>query len=131
MSIKTQGHGEKFSRRKEAAIAALLQYPTLPEAAANCGLSPRTLRRWLANEEFEKAYRTSRTKLLEGTLNLLTRKSFAAAETLASIADGSIVPTASRFSAARAVVELAIRGAELQEFEERLAELEEFATRDR
>ncbi len=121
------GHGGKFSRKREAAIAALLQCPTLPEAAANCGLSTRTLRRWLQNPEFEEAYRAACGGLLEGTLNLLTRKSFAAAETLAGIADGTISPVGSRFSAARAVVELAIRGAELRDFEERLAELEEIA----
>ena|ERR1700692_2739912 len=124
-----QGHGEKYSRKAQAAIAALLECPSLREAAENCGISERTLRRWLGNAEFEKEYRAARTRLLESALNLLTRKSLAAAETLVGMADGSISPSAPRLSAARAVVELAQKGAELQDLEERLAELEEYAKR--
>lgn len=41
------GHGEKLSRKKELALAALLVSPPLPEAATKVGVHERTLFRWL------------------------------------------------------------------------------------
>jgi hypothetical protein len=121
------GHGEKFRRRKEQAIAALLMCPSLPAAAANCGISESTLRRWLRNESFAWRYRQERTRMLDSTVNLLRQKSIAAVETLAGIADDKGSPAGARVSAARSLVELAIKGAEVQDLEERLTELEEIA----
>jgi hypothetical protein len=46
------GHGEKFGRKKESAIGALLACATLTEAAASCGVGDSTLRRWLHDEGF-------------------------------------------------------------------------------
>jgi len=121
------GHGEKYGRKKELAIAALLTSSSMPAAAVNCGISESTLRRWLQNETFAKCYRRERTRMLESTVNLLRQKSMAAVETLADIAESEESPASVRVSAARAVIELAIRGAELQDLEERIAELEQLA----
>jgi len=41
---QTAGHGEKYSRKKEAALAALLTESTLSEAAVKAGVSERALR---------------------------------------------------------------------------------------
>jgi AraC-like DNA-binding protein len=119
------GHGEKFGRRKELAIAALLAAPTLAEAAQVCGVSERTLRRWLQDETFARRYRRERTRLLESSVNLLRQKSVAAVETLAEVADNKQSPASARVSAARSLVELAIKGAEVQDLEERITELEQ------
>jgi len=124
------GHGEKFERRKELAIAALLAAPTLAEAAQVCGVSERTLRRWSQDEMFAQRYRRERTRMLESAVNLLRTKSMVAVETLAEVADNKQSPAGARVSAARSLVELAIKGVEMQDLEARLAELEEFA-RDR
>jgi len=48
------GHGEKFSRKKESAIAALLACPTLTEAASSCEIAESTIRRWLKDETFSR-----------------------------------------------------------------------------
>jgi len=40
------GHGEKFGRKKEAAIAALLTARNNEEAAKTIGVSPKTLLQW-------------------------------------------------------------------------------------
>jgi hypothetical protein len=120
------GHGEKFSRKKEAAIAALLETQSLPEAAAHCGLSERTLRRWLSNEEFAKQYRDERAHLLENTVNLLRTKSMEAVKVLASISNDQASPAGVRVSAARSIISLSIAG-EMLDLEDRLAELEEIA----
>jgi hypothetical protein len=41
------GHGSKFSRKKEDAIAALLTQRNVGEAARAAGIGTRTLIRWL------------------------------------------------------------------------------------
>jgi hypothetical protein len=127
------GHGEKFTRKKELAIAALLQFPTLPEAAIACKLSERTLRRWLSNAEFQEQYRAERTRVLEGTVNTLRKKSLDAADMLVQLMthEGEIEQRSARVSAARSIISLAIAGAEMLDLEERLAELEELAARER
>lgn len=119
------GHGEKFGRRKEQVIAALLTCSSLPAAAADCGVSERTLRRWLQDESFARRYRQERTRILESTFNLLRQKSVAAVETLANVANDKEALASARVSAARSVVELAIKGVELQDLEQRITELEE------
>jgi hypothetical protein len=40
------GHGEKFGRKMEAAVAALLTQRNIEEAAKAAGISARTLMRW-------------------------------------------------------------------------------------
>jgi hypothetical protein len=59
------GHGEKYSRLKEIALAALLNTKTLEEAAQKGGISVSTLRRWLKNPDFRKDYDEERRYVLE------------------------------------------------------------------
>lgn len=121
------GHGEKFGRKQESAIAALLTCPSLPAAAASSGISESTLRRWLQNEAFARRYRQERTRMLETTVNLLRQKSVMAVETLSEVANDKEAAASARVSAARSVVELAIKGAELLDLEARIDELEQMA----
>src|SRR5580698_4573930 len=46
------GHGSKFSRKKEAAVAALLSQRTIDEAAKTAGIGTQTLHRWLKCRNF-------------------------------------------------------------------------------
>jgi hypothetical protein len=59
------GHGEKLSRKWEAAIAALLSESSIEKAAAKAGVAPRTLKSWLAQPAFAGAFRDARTAVLE------------------------------------------------------------------
>src|SRR5258706_14738953 len=54
------GHGAKFPRKKEEAIAALLTRPSVEEAARTIGIEPKTLRRWMRVPEFRAAYLQAR-----------------------------------------------------------------------
>jgi hypothetical protein len=56
-------HGEKLSRKKEQAIAALLARPTVQEAAAEVGISVRTLCEWLKHPVFKRAYGQARESI--------------------------------------------------------------------
>jgi hypothetical protein len=62
--------------------------------------------------------------MLETTVNLLRQKSVAAVETLAAVANDTESPPGARVSAARSLVELAIKGAEIQDLEARIDDLE-------
>jgi len=46
------GHGSKFGRKQEEAIAALLSQRNLEDAARVAGIAPKTLVRWLKAPEF-------------------------------------------------------------------------------
>ena len=54
------GHGSKFARKKEQAIAALLTQRTTEDAARSVGIGSATLLRWLRDPEFDAAYRQAR-----------------------------------------------------------------------
>jgi hypothetical protein len=47
------GHGEKFGRKKEDAIVALLSQRNVEDAARAAGIGARTLLRWLQTPEFQ------------------------------------------------------------------------------
>jgi transposase-like protein len=55
-----KGHGAKFSRKMEEAIAALLTQRNVEEAARAAGIGPATLLRWLKEPESQTAYRAAR-----------------------------------------------------------------------
>jgi hypothetical protein len=121
------GHGEKFGRRKELAIASLLASGTLAEAAAKCRIAQSTLRRWLENREFSRRYQLERSRMLESAVNTLRREATAAAQTLATISADEKAPVSSRVSAARSVLDLVLRATELVDIEARIVELEKAA----
>ena len=55
-----KGHGSKFNRKMDAAIAALLTQRNMEEAAKTAGLGVNTLVRWMKVPEFLAAYREAR-----------------------------------------------------------------------
>ena len=55
-----RGHGSKFGRKKEEAIAALLTQRNLEDAARSIGVAPNTLLKWQKLPEFETAYLEAR-----------------------------------------------------------------------
>ena len=54
------GHGTKFGRKKEEAIAALLTQRNVDEAARSIRIDAKTLLRWMKTPEFDVAYREAR-----------------------------------------------------------------------
>jgi DNA-binding transcriptional MerR regulator len=50
---------------KEKSLAALLESATITEAAKKCGLSEKTLRRYLEDAEFQKEFRAARRVVFE------------------------------------------------------------------
>jgi len=120
------GHGEKQSRKKEQAIVALLVAPTLIDAAKNCDVSESTLRRWMQEPAFVDSYRQARERMLEAAINRVCSSASQAADVLLEISKSKGATSSSRVSAARAILEIAIKVQEFHELESRVAELESY-----
>ena len=121
------GHGNKLSRKKEQAIIALLEAPTVKEAAEMVKINPATLYKWMALPEFEEAYRKARHRAMGEAIARLQQASSEAVDTLRDVMSDQEATPASRVTAARAVLELGMRGTEIEVIEVRLQQLEEQA----
>ncbi len=58
------GHGAKFGRKQEQAIAALLTQPSMEAAARSIGIAVKTLRTWLKVPEFHRSYLDARREVV-------------------------------------------------------------------
>jgi hypothetical protein len=118
------GHGTKFGRKQEEAIAALLAQRTLEEAARVIGVGTKTLQRWLQEPQFQAAYREARRHAVAQATARLQHASSAAVSVLLTVMLDGHAPQASRIRAASTVLEMSFRGVELDDIEARVAELE-------
>jgi hypothetical protein len=118
------GHGSKFGRKKEEAIAALLTQRTTEDAARAAGVGPATLLRWLKEPDFDAAYREARRAAFGQSIARLHQASGAAVSTLLKIMVDASLPASSRVRAAENVLEKAAHAIEIEQIEMRLARLE-------
>lgn len=112
----------KSARQREQAIAALLERPTITEAARAVGIGEKTLRRWLAEPEFQAAYRDAREQAVRrpwdasrGSWRVRVRP----LERAMACGTSSV-----EIRAAGIVIQEAFKGAELLDLAERVAALE-------
>jgi hypothetical protein len=118
------GHGEKFGRKKEDAIAALLSQRNIDEAAKAAGIGTRTLIRWMKNPEFDSAYRRARRAAFGQSVARLQQGTPAAATTLLKTMIDPGTPASVRVRAAEAILNHAAKAIELEDIDARVAELE-------
>ena len=121
------GHGEKFGRKKEEAIIALLSQSGIDQAARVAGIGTRTLMRWLQNPEFKAAYHKARRDAFGQATARLQQASGAAVSTILKIMLDKDNPAASRLRAAESVVDHAAKAIEIEEIEARVTALEQAA----
>ena len=121
------GHGAKFGRKQEDAIAALLSQRNVEEAARSIGIGTNTLLRWLKLPEFQAAYRQARREAFSQSVARLQQASGAAVSTLLKIMVDPNAPASTRLRAADSVPEHGAKSIELEDVEVRVAELERAA----
>lgn len=123
---RESGAGALSTRKREAAIAALLASDTIQGAAQAAGVNEKTLRRWLRlDHEFRSDYDAARRLVLDQVLDRLQASSGEALEALLAVCRDRTTAAAARVAAARAVLDLAVKVRAEEEFEARLRALEE------
>jgi transposase-like protein len=114
---------EKFSRKKEAAIAALLSCDTVQEAADQVGVGRRTLFRWLQDGDFKRQYQEAKQAVLFETVKNLTTASTATVDILHHTLINSKSDHA-KIAAARMILDFAFKGMEYESITMAIEDLE-------
>jgi hypothetical protein len=122
-----RGHGTKFGRKKEEAIAALLTQRNIEEAAKATGIAPNTLLKWMKEPEFQAEYRKARRDAFSQSIARLQQGTTAAATTLLKTMIDPATPASVRVRAAEAVFNHAAKAIEIEDIEARVSELERAA----
>jgi hypothetical protein len=107
---------------KEKALTALLESVTISDAAIKCGLNEKTLRRYLADAEFQKEFRAARRVVFEQNIIRLQSLHAGAVDTLERNLNCEIPSTEVR--AAQIIVEATRRDFETLDVLHRLEALE-------
>jgi len=119
-----KGHGSKFARQQEEAIAALLVHRSVEEAARSVGITANTLLRWMAVPEFDAEYRKARRAAFGQAVARLQQMSGAAVLTLGKVLVEAGTPPSTRVRAAECILNHAAKAIEIEEIVARLTDLE-------
>jgi tRNA A37 N6-isopentenylltransferase MiaA len=125
MATRERGHGG-LSRKAEEAIAALLTAENVEHAAQQAGIGYRTLHRWLREDaDFQQAYRLARREVVHQAQAQIQKATGRAVATLIAVMDDPLAPPGAKVTAARVILEQAVRAIELDDLEARIAALEQ------
>lgn len=120
-----------MTANQEKAVVALATSKSQEEAARKCGLSARTLRHYLKNDEFQKAYRAACLELTTGATNRARQLLSPALDTLDEVMNDTDAPPAARTNAARIAIEASLRLSEQADILEKIERLEEWVNEQR
>ena len=98
-----------LSGKKEKAVLALMQEPTVAKAAAQTGISRATLFRWLKEAKFNARLREARVQASNMALLNLSELPGRAAQVLREIMDEPKVNPRARVAAARTALQMAFK----------------------
>jgi AcrR family transcriptional regulator len=116
--------GNKRQRMDEILLTALACGASIEQAARKAGVSERTVYRRLRDPAFAQQLRAARADIRKRTSAALSAGSLEGARALLDLVKPAVAPTV-RLGAARALLELSVKLVEAEEFEERLAALEQ------
>lgn len=115
----------KLTKNQEKAVAALVSEPGFSQAADKARVTEATLSKWLGQADFKKAYMDLRRKI---TLQAIAYMQMLAGESvtaLREIMNDQDLPPAPRISAAKTILDMALKGLELEDVVVRLEDLED------
>jgi hypothetical protein len=121
-----RGHGAKFSRKMEEAVAALLTRSP-EEAARTVGIGVATLFRWMKVPEFQKASMEARRAACGHSTARLQQATGAAVSAVLKIMVDASAPASTRLRAADLVLTHAAKATELEDIGVRVTALEQSA----
>lgn len=105
-------------------LLALVRHGTVAAASRACKVAQSTIYRHLEDADFKHKLRSLRSEMLEHAFQSIQDSTQDAARTLRELMNNEKCPFVVRASVARTVMELAVKGAEIQEFQQRLEHLE-------
>jgi transposase-like protein len=117
-----KGHGEKFSRRKQDAIAALLTYHSIEDAARVIDIAPATLYEWMKYPEFKTAWREAKRAAFGQSSMRLQQATGPATAIIARVMANPQTPPLTRARAASLALKYGLAAAE-EDIEARLLAL--------
>ena len=110
----------KLTRKQEALISALLTAPRLTDAVHQVNISEVTAWRWLKQEGFQSAYRDARRQVVQQAIVQVQQTTSEAVATLRAVMQDPKAPASAKVSAAKVILEQALRGIEIEDLEQRL-----------
>jgi hypothetical protein len=114
----------KLTRKQDTLMSALLTAPRLMAAAKQAGLSEVTAWRWLKQDAFQTAYREARRAIVQHAITQVQQVTSEAVATLRKVMKETAHPTSAKVSAAKTVLETAMKAVALEDIEARITALE-------
>lgn len=111
--------------RQLKALDALISCDTITEACEVSGISRSTMFRYQQDPEFSKELKAAKRQLVNRAILRLQQACGDASRTLAEICRDKDAPTSAWVSASREILNNSLRAIEVEDIEERLAELEQ------
>ena len=105
-------------------MLALLEKPTVAEAAKAVKVGEATLYNWMREESFKKDYRSLKQEILGHSITRLQKASSLAVDALAEIVKDKEKPSSVRVMSARSILDFSNKGVEIETLEESILNLE-------
>ena len=112
------------TRHYQRVIASLISKSTISEAATDADVSERTIQRYLVKPEFKIQLNAAKALILDAAVTKLRTAAVGAVGTLIEVSDDFTELASSRVSAAKAIIELALRAGAIEDMNRRLEALE-------
>lgn len=118
-------NGDTLERRRETLLAALLTLPSVEAAAKHAGLGLTTAYRYLREPDFQEAFRQAKRSALDQAIAHLQVIATEAVAVLRAVMNDPETPASARVTAARAVLDTAVKAHEVEDLAQRVSELEQ------
>src|SRR5215813_11694352 len=109
--MQAGGHGSK-QRKYEDAIAALLQAPSVTDAARQINVSQTTLLKWMRQADFAEQYQAARKQIVAVAVSRMQRLCSVAVERLEALLNDPETPKSAIVQTARLCFEVVFKGQE-------------------
>lgn len=116
--------GETLTNKQTKALAALLTQPTKEKAASAAGIGLTTLKRYLADPEFQAEYQKAVSEMIEDAAAQAKQSLSPALSCLREIVEDGDETATARIQAARSILEYGLRLTEIADILKQLQELE-------
>ena len=112
-------------QKQTKAIVSLLNCRTVSEAATQAGVNESTVWRWMREESFQDALQEAKQRIVTQAIIQLQQATGEAVGTLRGIMADGEAPASARVTAAKAVLDMAVKAIKMEDLEARLMNLEQ------